>query len=97
VLAAAGIPCTLINKVKEGRPHIVDALVNRQVDAVINTPGGADDIRDSYSLRRETVTRNIPCFTTMRAASAAVSAMEALKRSPLGVAPLQEWLGGTGA
>jgi carbamoyl-phosphate synthase large subunit len=96
VLAARGISSTVINKVKEGRPHVLDALVNRQIDVVINTPGGPDDIRDSYSLRRETVTRNIPCFTTMRAAFAAVSAIEALRRSPLGVAPLQEWLGAAG-
>ena len=71
-----GIACAHVNKVKEGRPHIVDRLVNGDVVMVINTTVGAQSIRDSFSIRRTALTRRIPYFTTIFGAMAAASAIE---------------------
>jgi carbamoyl-phosphate synthase large subunit len=91
----AGVKSERVNKVREGRPHIVDHLANRQVDIVVNTTEGAQAIRDSYSLRRQTLLAGIPYFTTIAAAAAAVSALEARREAPLTVRSLQEYHAGT--
>jgi carbamoyl-phosphate synthase large subunit len=95
-LERAGVPTAVINKVAEGSPHVVDAIGSRQIALVVNTTMGAKAVRDSYSLRRQTLLVNIPYFTTMSAAFAVVQALEAMDEAshgaPLdGVRSLQEW------
>jgi len=93
--AAAAVPCTRINKVLEGPPHIVDAMIDGDVQLVINTTEGAQALGDSFSLRRTALTHNIPYYTTVSGARAAVEAIAALRDGRLDVAPLQSYLGGS--
>ncbi len=90
-LEAAGIPAARVRKVAEGRPHVVDKIVDGEIDLVFNTTIGRQSILDSYSIRRETLMHGIPYCVTLEAALAAVDAIEALRRVPPGVRPLQEW------
>ncbi len=75
----AGLQCEVVNKVKEGRPHIVDALVNGQIAMVINTTVGAQAIADSFGIRRTTLHQRVPYFTTISGAMAAAHAIEAAR------------------
>jgi carbamoyl-phosphate synthase large subunit len=76
VILAHGMPCRVINKVKEGRPHVVDALLNREIDLVVNTNGwGAASVKESFSLRRTALQLRLPYFTTVSGALAAVHAI----------------------
>ena len=94
-LAAQGLNVEPVNKVLEGRPHCVDAIVNGEVQLVINTTEGAQAISDSFSIRREAVTNNVPHYTTMTGAAAAVDGIEALSTARLEVAPLQAYFDAT--
>ena len=87
----ARIPSEVINKVNEGAPHVVDALRSGTIAIVVNTTIGAKEVRDSFSLRRQTVLQNIPYFTTIAAALAACDAIEAQRERVVGVKSLQEW------
>ena len=78
-----------INKVKEGNPHIVDALLKNEIDLVINTTKTQGSIRDSYSIRRTALMINIPYYTTIAGAKVAVNAIENLKNHALTVKSLQ--------
>ena len=89
-LSQNGLDVRPINKVKEGQPHIVDAIINGEIDFVINTTIGEEAIRDSRSIRRATVNRGIPYFMTMSAARAAVEAMKAVRDTEPSVLSLQE-------
>ncbi|MEM7609434.1 MAG: carbamoyl-phosphate synthase large subunit, partial [Myxococcota bacterium] len=80
-LERAGVPAEVVNKAGQGRPNILDRLRNGDVHLVINTTEGARAIRDSRSLRRETLMAGIPYFTTISAATATVAAVEARRRS----------------
>jgi carbamoyl-phosphate synthase large subunit len=91
----AGIPVKRINKVKEGRPHIVDSMKNGEIHMVLNTTSGASDIADSLSLRQTAVANRIPYYTTVAGARATVAAIMALDRAPLEVAPLQSYFDGS--
>ena len=86
-----GIPVTLVNKVREGRPHIVDALTNGEIDLMFNTTEGQQSIKDSYDLRRAALLHRVPYYTTMSGARAAVRAIENLLGDHLDVAPLQSY------
>ncbi|HZY02088.1 MAG TPA: carbamoyl phosphate synthase large subunit, partial [Anaeromyxobacteraceae bacterium] len=90
-LAERGIPATRVRKVKEGRPSVVDRIIDGEVHFVVNTTAGKQEIADSYSIRRETLMHRIPYFTTMTGARAAVGAMEAARRSAPEVRSLQEY------
>jgi carbamoyl-phosphate synthase large subunit len=90
-LAGHGIACEKINKVLEGRPHIVDAIDNGEVQLVINTTEGAQALADSRSLRREALLHKVPYFTTLAGASAAALGIEALLGGQLEVRPLQSY------
>ncbi|CAN7441417.1 carbamoyl-phosphate synthase large subunit [Pararhizobium sp. LjRoot255] len=90
-LAEKGIIATKINKVQEGRPHIEDAIRNRQVHLVINTTDGNKAISDSKSLRRATLMQKVPYYTTMAGAEAAARAIKALKAGSLEVRTLQSY------
>ena len=90
-LERAGVPATSVRKVAEGRPHVVDKIVDGEVDIVFNTTVGRQSILDSYSIRRETLMHGIPYCVTMEAALAAVDAIEALQKAAMDVRSLQEF------
>ncbi|MBL0371928.1 carbamoyl-phosphate synthase large subunit [Rhizobium sp. KVB221] len=90
-LSDNGIASTKINKVLEGRPHIEDAIRNRQVQLVINTTDGNKAISDSKSLRRAALMQKVPYYTTMSGALSAAEAIRALKAGNLEVLPLQAY------
>jgi len=91
-LKGQGIEVQKVNKVAEGRPHIVDAMKNGEVQLVFNTTEGAQSYRDSYSIRRTALTQNIPYYTTVSGARASIQAIRRLKSgAPLGVRALQAY------
>jgi carbamoyl-phosphate synthase large subunit len=93
LLGQHGVHAERVFKVNEGRPHVVDRILDGAVDLVINTTSGRKALEDSYSIRRETLNRGIPYFTTLAAARAAVAALEALRTGPALPAPLQSFHG----
>ena len=92
VLTAAGVPATRINKVMEGRPHAVDAMLSGQIDLVFNTAHGAGAIKDSFSLRQTALSNSIPYYTTVSGSRAAAAAIAALKDQQLDVQSIQDYL-----
>ena len=92
VLTGAGVPATRINKVMEGRPHAVDAMLSGYIQLVINTAMGAASMRDSFSLRHTAVKNKIPYYTTVSGSRAAAQAIRALQKGDLGVRTLQGFL-----
>ncbi|MGE3930941.1 MAG: carbamoyl-phosphate synthase large subunit [Hyphomonadaceae bacterium] len=91
-LAEQGIAIERVNKVAQGRPHIVDAMKNGEVHLVFNTTEGAQSYRDSYSIRRTALVQNIPYYTTVSGARASVQAIRRLKTgADLGVRALQAY------
>jgi carbamoyl-phosphate synthase large subunit len=90
-LARSGLQVDRVNKVTQGRPHVVDSLLNGEIQLVVNTTEGAQAIRDSRSLRRQTLMSGMPYFTTMAAATAVIGAIERLRAGPLAVRSLQEY------
>src|SRR3954451_7706666 len=90
-LAENGVTAEKINKVLEGRPHIEDAIRNRQVQIVFNTTDGQKAVSDSKSLRRATLMHKVPYYTTLSGAAAVAEAIAALKAGSLEVRPLQEY------
>ncbi|MBY0330119.1 MAG: carbamoyl-phosphate synthase large subunit [Acetobacteraceae bacterium] len=87
----AGLPCQVVNKVLEGRPHCVDAIKSGDIQLVINTTGGGQSVADSFDIRRSALTHGVPHFTTVAGARAAVHAIAALRAGTLDVAPLQSY------
>ena len=73
-LSAAGLSVQRVNKVKEGRPHVVDKIVNDEFDLIINTTAGRHSLRDSYTIRRQALLHKVTYFTTLAGARAAVEA-----------------------
>ena len=90
-LKEKGIPATRINKVKEGRPHCVDAIKSHEIAMVFNTTFGAQSVADSYSIRRSALVYNVAYFTTVSGMVAAVDGILAMRRETLDVKPLQEY------
>lgn len=90
-LRAYGVEAVPINKVKEGRPHCVDAIKNNQISLVFNTTFGTQSILDSFSIRRSALMHNVAYFTTVAGIQAAADGILALKRESLDVTPLQEY------
>jgi carbamoyl-phosphate synthase large subunit len=90
-LRAAGLVVSRVNKVRDGRPHIVDQMLNGGVQLVFNTTEGAQAIADSFSLRRTALSYAIPYYTTVAGARAAVQAIAALRAGSLEVASLQSY------
>ena len=80
-LAAAGIDCRRANKVREGRPHIVDMIKNSEISLIVNTTEGKQAIRESLPIRAEAVRRNVTYYTTLGAAIATCRAIEHLDDS----------------
>ncbi|MGI8724371.1 MAG: carbamoyl-phosphate synthase large subunit, partial [Methyloceanibacter sp.] len=92
-LDAMDVPCERVNKVLEGRPHIVDAITNGEVDIVFNTTEGAKALADSFSIRRSALLNHVPYYTTVAGAAAVTEAIKALRSGSLEVAPLQSYIG----
>ena len=91
-LVENGVDATKINKVLEGRPHIVDAIQNGEVAIVINTTEGTKALADSRSLRRAALQHKVPYYTTISGAVAAVRGIEAMRAGSLVVEPLQDYI-----
>jgi carbamoyl-phosphate synthase large subunit len=90
-LSENGIEVAAVNKVMEGRPHIVDAIKNGDVDLVVNTTEGEKSLADSKSIRRSVLMDKIPYYTTLAGAEAAIAAIGALGEKNLEVSSLQEY------
>ena len=89
-----GIEVAHVNKVLEGRPHIVDAIKSNKVHLVFNTTDGAQAVSDSFSLRHAALMGGIAYYTTVAGARAAAEAIAALRAGSLEVAPLQAYFKG---
>jgi carbamoyl-phosphate synthase large subunit len=90
-LREQGLAAETVNKVKEGRPDVVDHLKNGEIALVVNTVRNAASHADSLSIRREALHRSVPYFTTMRGARAAVMGIEAVLKKALSIRSLQEY------
>ncbi len=91
-LEEKGIPVRRVNKVLEGRPHIVDAIKNGEVQLVLNTTQGAQAVADSFSIRREALMHNLAYYTTVAGAKAVADSIISLQRQELTVKPIQDYL-----
>jgi carbamoyl-phosphate synthase large subunit len=85
------IPAEFVLKVSEGRPNIIDSIINGKIDLIINTTVGKQTVTDSFSIRRTALDRQVPYVTTLRGAIAVTKAIEALQKERIGVKPLQLW------
>ncbi|WHZ21464.1 MAG: Carbamoyl-phosphate synthase large chain [Nitrospira sp.] len=90
-LSEQGLCVEVVNKVQEGRPHVVDHIKNGDVALVVNTVRTASAQTDSLSIRREALHKGVPYYTTMRGALAAVMGIEALLKKGLAIRALQEY------
>lgn len=91
-ITAAGIACAPVNKVTEGRPHIVDRMKNGEISAVINTvEQRRNAIADSRVIRTTALAARVPVITTIAGAEAVVRSLRNLPHTT--VRPLQEWHG----
>jgi carbamoyl-phosphate synthase large subunit len=77
-ISSAGIPCDIVNKVMEGRPHVVDMIKNGQIALIVNTTEGKQAIADSYTIRRSALQHKVYYSTTMAGARATCMALEYL-------------------
>jgi len=77
-LARGGVPCSRVNKVREGRPHIVDMIKNREISLIVNTTEGKQAIRESHSIRGAAVHYKVTYYTTLAAARATCEALDHL-------------------
>jgi hypothetical protein len=78
-----------VHKLHEARPHVVDHLINGDIQLVVNTPMGPDAHREDAEIRRVAVAHRVPCITTLSGALAAAEGIAALKRGKLSLVPLQ--------
>ncbi|HKX77097.1 MAG TPA: carbamoyl-phosphate synthase large subunit [Novosphingobium sp.] len=90
-LADAGLPVERINKVAEGRPHIVDKIVDGEIALIFNTTEGWQSLKDSHSIRTSALAGKVPYFTTAAASRAVVQAISAMRGSELEVRSLQDY------
>ena len=86
-----GVPAERINKVSEGRPHVVDAIKNGSIQLVFNTTAGAQALSDSRSLRRAALLHKAPYYTTLAGALAAAEGIKAYVGGDLEVRALQDY------
>ena len=97
VLAKNGIPVKPVYKVNEGRPHILDLIKNGEIHLIINTPSGKKPRADEVTIRSEAVTHDIPYYTTLSGASAAVNGIESMVRGGISIQSIQEYHNGIGS
>ncbi len=91
-LRERGVECERVNKISQGRPHILDKMQDGQVDWVVNTSMGRRTTEDSYSIRRASLELHIPYTTTATGASAVVTAIKAVREKEIGVQPVQYFI-----
>jgi len=96
-LASEGVTAITVNKVAEGRPHIVDAIKNGEVQLVFNTTEGATALADSRSLRRAALLHKVPYYTTLSGAVAAAQGIKAYLGGDLEVCALQNYFAAASA
>jgi carbamoyl-phosphate synthase large subunit len=90
-LAEAGLPVERVNKVAEGRPHIVDRIVDGEVALIFNTTEGWQSHKDSQSIRASALNAKVPYYTTAAASAAVALAITSVKASQLEVSALQDY------
>jgi carbamoyl-phosphate synthase large subunit len=90
-LSDAGLPVELVNKVAEGRPHIVDKIIDGEIALIFNTTEGWQSLKDSQSIRASALTSKVSIFTTAAASIAAAQAIAAIRGSQLEVRSLQDY------
>ena len=90
-LAEAGLPVERVNKVAEGRPHIVDKIIDGDVQLIFNTTEGWQSLKDSQSIRGSALTGRVPYYTTAAASVAAAEAIAAMQNTSLEVRSLQDY------
>jgi carbamoyl-phosphate synthase large subunit len=84
-----GVPCTPVRKMHEGRPHLLDAMVNKEIQLVINTPVGKESVYDDSYIRKAAIRYRIPYYTTTAAGRAAARGIRAAREGLLTVRSLQ--------
>ncbi|HLA00388.1 MAG TPA: carbamoyl-phosphate synthase large subunit, partial [Thermodesulfovibrionales bacterium] len=90
-LSGRGLEVQIINKVVEGRPHIVDLIKNKEIHFIINTVSGMQAQRDSFSIRQSAIQYRVPFTTTISGAFAAVEAIETLKKKGVNIKSIQDY------
>jgi len=90
-LVDQGVAAERVNKVLEGRPHVVDSIKNGDIQLVFNTTEGAGALSDSRSLRRAALLHKVPYYTTLAGAMAAAEGIKAYLEGDLQVRALQEY------
>ncbi|HIE43582.1 MAG TPA: carbamoyl-phosphate synthase large subunit, partial [Candidatus Omnitrophica bacterium] len=91
ILEQNDLAVTRVNKIHEGRPHIVDRIKNGEIQMIINTPGGKITKKDERFIRSQAILYSIPLFTTVAGAQAIVNGIEAIRKSKMSVSPLQTY------
>jgi carbamoyl-phosphate synthase large subunit len=89
-LQESGIAVRTVRKLQEGHPNLIDYLIDGAIHLIINTPQGKGARTDEGRIRAAAVAHGVPCITTLQAAQAAVTAMEALRHEEMGVQALQD-------
>jgi len=90
-LRAHGLPADVVYKINEGRPHVGDRILNKEIHLVINTPLGRESFFDDRTVRRIAMLHGVPCITTLTGGAAAIAAIRALRDHGLDVRSLQEY------
>ena len=88
-----GIKSEIVFKVSQGRPNVIDKIINREIDFIINTPSGKKGKTEGYMIRRTAVDHNIPYITTVSGAIAAVKGIEAMRNSIMTIKSIHEYHG----
>ena len=86
-----GIDVEVIPKISEGRPNVIDEIINRRIDLIINTPKGKRERSEGYLIRRTAVDFGVPYITTIAGAIAAVRGIEAVKKAKMTIKSIQEY------
>ena len=86
------VPAEFVLKVSEGRPNILDSIINRKVDLIVNTTVGKQAVSDSFAIRRTALDKQVPYVTTIRGAMAIVKAIEAMKKERIDVKCIQLYI-----
>jgi carbamoyl-phosphate synthase large subunit len=85
------VPAKLVKKVSAGRPHVVDAVTNNEIQLILNTSASSQTKQDGYAIRRAAIKYKIPYATTTDGARAICNAIQALKKESLSVKPIQDY------
>jgi carbamoyl-phosphate synthase large subunit len=94
-LRAHGLDVDVVFKINEGRPHVGDRILNKQIQLVLNTPLGRESFFDDRTVRRVAMMQGVPCITTLTGGAATVSAIRSLRAQGIDVRSLQEYHGAT--